>query len=685
MPPADFGQATQSSRPSPLSPSGPSTPPSRASDAGPSQPRTGYSRAEFTAPWDAPSTPSDGAAPPPQTEATPEPPFQPPPAAEGPPGDAGWLLDGAGAPGTAGTVAAPGSAGSPPSRAPRKVLWSAGAIAVLIGGYVAAAWLLSGSAPEGTTVAGVPVGGKDHAGIVAALTQARAQQNGKLEIALGNRQTELDLARSGLSVDPAATAGKLTGFSLSPASVWRHLRGGTAEEAVGAQGKTLREGTLETTLRGASVKLTVKPVDAAVTFTGGSQEAPEPAVTGGTAGTVLNISRSAEVIRQGWLGGKRPLPLPAGTQEPQITKAEAQKALDELAKPALAGPLNLQVGAVKVAVQPADFAPALTITPDQTGTLRLTVNGERLTASVLGASPQIGTAPKDARIELKNGRPHIVPGVQGVTLDPEKAGSAVLAALTSDNRTASVPTKVQAPKFTTQDAEKLGVTQKVSTFSTVLTSNRLRTQNLRVAARTVNGTLVMPGATFSLPGTLGERPAAKGYHQAPAINGGRLVQDYGGGVSQMATTIFNNVFFAGLEDIHHKPHSFYISRYPEGREATVNYPTVDLKWRNDSKYGVLIQANVTNRVNVSFWSTKVWDITSIKSARSNPRTPGTEYDDGPGCVSQEANPGFDVSVTRVFKQSGREVRRETFHTTYIAEDKVVCGPKPAAKSAGDQD
>ncbi len=71
---------------------------------------------------------------------------------------------------------------------------------------------------------------------------------------------------------------------------------------------------------------------------------------------------------------------------------------------------------------------------------------------------------------------------------------------------------------------------------------------------------------------MGERTAENGFTIGYVISNGVLVKDYGGGVSQMATTTFNAMFFAGLEDIEHKPHSFYIDRYPEGREATVAWP-----------------------------------------------------------------------------------------------------------------
>jgi vancomycin resistance protein YoaR len=312
------------------------------------------------------------------------------------------------------------------------------------------------------------------------------------------------------------------------------------------------------------------------------------------------------------------------------------------------------------------------------------VDGAKLRAAVLAAAPEIGVVPKDARIELRNGKPVVVPAVSGVTIDPAALAEAARPALllAAGDRRATVQTAVKEPALTTGKAEALGVKEQVSTFATNLTDNAQRTENLRIAARTVNGTLVMPGETFSLNGVLGQRTPEKGYNQAPAISGGRLVRDYGGGVSQMATTIFNNVFFSGLQDVYHKPHSFYISRYPEGREATVNWPTVDLKWKNDSPYAVLIQAWVDSKVHVSFWSTKVWDIEAGKSERSNFRSPKTVHDDSPGCVSQDANGGFDVSVSRIFKKNGATVKTETFHTTYIAEDEVICGPKPPA---ADQD
>jgi vancomycin resistance protein YoaR len=162
--------------------------------------------------------------------------------------------------------------------------------------------------------------------------------------------------------------------------------------------------------------------------------------------------------------------------------------------------------------------------------------------------------------------------------------------------------------------------------------------------------------------------------------------ELGGGVSQIATTTFNAMFFAGLEDVQHKPHSVYISRYPEGREATVAWPSVDLRFRNDTSHGVFVTASVRKAApggqgsaTVSMWSTKTWDISSRKSARYAFTDPPTRYLDAPDCEASSGGPGFQVDVTRVFRRPGsvETVRTERFHTVYNPEPRLICGKKPA--------
>ena len=113
--------------------------------------------------------------------------------------------------------------------------------------------------------------------------------------------------------------------------------------------------------------------------------------------------------------------------------------------------------------------------------------------------------------------------------------------------------------------------------------------------------------------TVGERTAANGFMKGFIIGDGVFKQDFGGGVSQVASTTFNAAFFAGLQDVEHKAHSFYISRYPVGREATVVWPNTDLKFKNTTPYGVLIRGPSPRRRRA----------TGRHGAGCTPRRPGT--------------------------------------------------------------
>ena len=115
-------------------------------------------------------------------------------------------------------------------------------------------------------------------------------------------------------------------------------------------------------------------------------------------------------------------------------------------------------------------------------------------------------------------------------------------------------------------------------FTTYFPYLEYRNVNIGRAAELINGTVLKPGETFSLNGVVGERTRANGFTEGFIIQGGKFKKELGGGVSQSATTTYNAMFFAGLKDIEHQPHTLYIDRYPPGREATVAWPSLDLKF-----------------------------------------------------------------------------------------------------------
>jgi vancomycin resistance protein YoaR len=541
---------------------------------------------------------------------------------------------------------------------------------VLVGAYVGAAYALADRVPFNTTVAGVDIGGRSADQAVAMLQDevgTRAEQ--PVEVSVGADVDSIDPAEAGLAVDIEGTVERVTGFSLHPTDMWRHVVG------AGRLGLTtdIDDTALRAELAEVAERLDTEPREGDVTFPDGIPTRTDP-----FEGRAVDVAGAAAAVRSMWLGTQGPVPLPADTVSVEVGAADVDAAM-VLAEAAVADSLVVVVGDREVALSPRVFGSTLGFEPTAAGTLALTVDADALRAATLAADPELEVGAVDASVVLSGGGPTVVPGSNGRALPAEALGEAALVALAPDgDRRAVVEGAVVEPEFSTEDAEALGVREVVSTFSTNYPDNPDRTNNLAIAARTINGTLIRPGEEFNLNDALGERTTAKGYRAAGVISNGRLVEGVGGGVSQVSTTVYNAAFFAGLEILAFKPHSFYISRYPEGRESTLNYdPRVDMAFRNDTDTGILIQAGVGGgQITVTFWGTTTWDVESVTSPRRDATTPETIYDPSPDCTGQGAIPGFTVDTTRIWRKDGEEVKRETNTWRYLSADRVICGPDP---------
>lgn len=148
------------------------------------------------------------------------------------------------------------------------------------------------------------------------------------------------------------------------------------------------------------------------------------------------------------------------------------------------------------------------------------------------------------------------------------------------------------------------ITSRVSSFSTPHQCCENRVRNIQLMADIVRGYYLIPGEVLSLNAYVGPRTPEKGFVPAGAIRQGRLTPEVGGGVSQFATTIFNAAYFAGLDIDEYQAHSEYFDRYPRGREATMGYPSPDLKFTNNTPYGILIWTSYTSTsLTVTIYST----------------------------------------------------------------------------------
>jgi vancomycin resistance protein YoaR len=540
------------------------------------------------------------------------------------------------------------------------------AVAVLLAGYLGLAWFLGRHVPANTSVAGVPIGGMAPASAEHTLQRALAtEEKAKVTITGGDRSVQLDPATAGLRFDLAGTVDGLSGFSLKPADLWDRLTGGHEEQLR----TSVDRQRLENAVKGVESRLESQVVQGGITFPSGKVSVVRPVV-----GARLSVPGTADEVAARW-PAKGPVAAKLDTVAPAVSSDEVDRAVKEFATPAMSGPVTVVAGSKRFALKPAEYAPALSMKVGEDGHLAPAVDTAKLVAAVHAAATKAGveTKARAAKITFRGTRPTVAPAATGLALDDRSVVATFVPALTSATRTATVATTVVQPKLTTAQAEKIKPKEVISTFTTNFPLNPPRTENIQIAARTLNGTYVGPGEQFSLNKVLGPRTAAKGYNEAPVIVNGRLTKDYGGGISQLSTTTFNAAFFSGVRIDQYLPHSFYISRYPEGREATISWPDVDQRWTNDTGYGILIQASTTsNSVTVTFHGTKVWDVEAVKGPRRNVIEPKRIVDAKKGCVPQTPTPGFDVTVSRVFKKAGKVVKTSQFSTHYIPEDDVIC-------------
>ena len=541
------------------------------------------------------------------------------------------------------------------------------AIVVLAGAYLAVAWWTGRAVPAALVVEGVSVGGMTTEQATERLQAefaAKVKAPIRVDLAGTNSSFSLEPATAGLTLDLPGTLAGLSGFTLDPSVIWNRLSGRPERPLL----VHVDQNRLSEALTAQAVKVQSAPVDGTVSFVGG-----KVVTTPAHNGLALHVDDAARKITQAW-PRVQSVTADATVTEPKVTQAKLDAAVRTFATPAMSGPVTIVIGDKTAVVTPEQYAGALSMVPDATGALAPVVDTEALRGVVVSATSGFVVPAQNASIVLEGGAPVVRPSVAGVAVDTTPAADLLVKAMTAPDRRMVLSLVPAAPALTTEAAQALGVKELVATFDSTFPNNPDRTVNLTTAANTINGTLIKPGEVFSLNGILGERTAAKGYREAGMILNGRLVKATGGGVSQISTVIYNLAWFSGVALTEHQAHSFYISRYPAGREATVNWPTIDNKWTNTTPYGMLVQMWVSgSQVHGRMWSTKVYDVEAIEGPRTNPRPGKVIRDSSAGCVPQSSIvAGFDITVKRVIRKAGAVVKTESYTTKYDAEDQVIC-------------
>ncbi|HEV7808517.1 MAG TPA: VanW family protein [Solirubrobacteraceae bacterium] len=360
----------------------------------------------------------------------------------------------------------------------------------------------------------------------------------------------------------------------------------------------------------------------------------------------------------------------AGVEVPLRTRPVASRAaVDAVARAGrdyLREPLRLRGAGEPRDVSPAKLAGVLALVSLDGGrAVRLGANDSRLATLVEQIAAKRDRPARDAQIEAAarvvtfdakgdaTWRPRpadvrvLEPARPGRTIDRAKLTTAIEAAIREDRHAIELPIRHEEPAVSAAAARRMD--SLIGTFTTYYVPGQPRVRNIQQIARDVDGTVVAPGARFSLNASAGQRTKDGGYVEAPFIADGKIEPSIGGGVSQFSTTLYNAAYFAGLQIDGHRPHSFFIDRYPAGREATLNFPDIDMTWTNDTRAPVLIRTSTdANSVAVSLYGNNGG---RRASARAGDRDP---LDDG----------DFAITITRVVRYRDGRIARQPFTTRY---------------------
>lgn len=513
----------------------------------------------------------------------------------------------------------------PPTLGPRRRRWVLPLLLapVVLVVLVVAAWAIDtsrGGVPRNVRLVGTNIGGLSEDELTARVVLAsKAFATTRVEVVAGSATYRTTAGDLGVIVDEERTVEAALdvdkrGFLLARPIGWvrsffttrrAELRLQVSDEQLDA---TVVE--LEGAARTAPTEPSVEVVDGALHVVPGADG--RGIVTGRLAKQLPQAAADAEpdqVIRVTAALG--PIPPLGSLEDARAAVSEAETRVGE--------PIVIQTTDGDRTIAPEVLRSWLTLVSHLDGTVSAIFAPDRVATSLRAAFADIDGQPVDASFTVDGGVPVIRPDRPGRVCCGDDPASRIDAALRVGDRSLTLPLVEGPASFTTADARALGITQAVGGsnawrsgapttagpgFTTYHSASGARVINIHRIADLVRGAVIPPGGQFSINKHVGKRTVAKGFVSAGAIANGEHVDEIGGGISQFATTAFNAAFFAGLDIDEYQAHSEYFDRYPRGREATMGYPSPDLKFTNNTPYGILIWTSYTSTsLTVTLYST----------------------------------------------------------------------------------
>ncbi len=540
--------------------------------------------------------------------------------------------------------------------------------------------------PEGTTVGGLDVGGMELASARDTLeAKSGALAHKPIEFVVGGHTFALTPSQLGIRPDwaGAVRAAADAGDGFAPVRGLKRVQARIFGSDVRPRVDVYPSAVRYTVARIAAT------VDRPAVDAGLERRGLALVTTPARPGSVLDRERASATIVGALASLERhgPMRLPVVPAEPKVTEEQLAQAANE-ARTALSAPVKLTVGPTRFRLPPWRIAQMLDLPSG--GATGVGVGGPAARTWLSSLARSVNRPPRDATFRVVSGGIEVVPARPGRRLDVDAARAAVEKAILSPtSRAATVATSTSEPSRSTADAEAMGITGIVGSYTTTYGGTPGRLHNVRLVADLIDGALVAPGARFSFNQTTGERNAAKGFEEAPVIINGELESGIGGGVCQVSTTLFNAAFEAGLSIDKRTNHALYIDHYPLGRDATVNYPDIDLVFTNDTGKWLLVRTFVgAGSLTVNVYGTPQRRRVETETAplTVDGKVPWKRIDDdtmykGQKVVEQWGSPPRTTSVTRrVYTPDGTLLYDTTWHSYYVGEPTVVrIGTTPRPK------
>ena len=433
----------------------------------------------------------------------------------------------------------------------------------------------------------------------------------------------------------------------------------------------LDENTFKIALAKVITDNTKDPINATLATQGG-----KVVTTEAVSGTEIDWEKTKKSLRESWLYEGRKAEVVIAYIPPAVSNEDVNKVRSNLADLAVASPITLKIGARSVEISPEIIGTALKFIPNKEK-LESKFDETVIVSEISRQIPNIQTTASDAKFDFIGDKVVVVPAQEGIKFNPGQLDAALSPAFRQkDNRVVNLDSAVIKPLITTESLDALGIKEQLSTFKQDFDYLPYREINVGQAARYMDGMILKPGEIYSMNQTIKERTTKNGYVKGIYIGeGGRFDFGLGGGVSIITSATWTAAFYAGLERIEQRAHSVHIARYTPGLEATVSWPKLDLKFRNNTKNNILIKAiPARDGITISMYGTKEYDRITAKFGEpynlNNNIDTINSYD--PNCLSQDPAPGFKIVVTRQFWKNNLIVQSENLTTSYRPSDHVIC-------------